>query len=57
MIHSLGNGSGFKVQSVSLLGSSGAVHFTQKSDGLHLDLPGQAPGDYAYSFKISPGGA
>jgi alpha-L-fucosidase len=56
VIHSLGDGSGFKVQSVSLLGSSGAVHFTQESDGLHLDVPGQAPGDYAYSFKISPTG-
>jgi alpha-L-fucosidase len=56
VIHSLGDGSGFKVQSVSLLGSSGAVHFTQESDGLHLDVRGQAPGDYAYSFKISPTG-
>jgi len=56
VIHSLGNGSGFKVKSVSLLGSSGTIHFTQQSDGLHLDLPGQAPGDYAYSFKISPEG-
>jgi alpha-L-fucosidase len=56
VIHSLGDGSGMKVKSVSLLGSSGAVHFTQQSDGLHLELPGQALGDYAYSFKISPVG-
>ena len=56
VIHSLGDSSGVKVGSVSLLGSSAAVHFTQEGDGLHLDLPGQAPGEYAYSFKISPAG-
>ncbi|WP_251106327.1 alpha-L-fucosidase [Alloacidobacterium dinghuense] len=56
VIQSLGSGSGVKVGSVALLGSSETVHFTQESDGLHLDVPGQAPGDYAYSFKISPAG-
>ena len=54
VIQSLGGGSGFKVASVALLGSDASIHFTQQNDGLHLDLPAQAPGNYAYSFKIVP---
>jgi alpha-L-fucosidase len=54
VVHSLGNASGVRVASVSLLGSNAAIHFTQDGDGLHLDLPGSVPGKYAYSFKISP---
>lgn len=53
-IQSLSDASGFKVASVSLLGSETPVRFTQQSDGLHLELPMKAPGEYAYSFKILP---
>ncbi len=56
LIHSLGDSSGFKVKSVSLLGASAPVHFTQQGDGLHLDLPGQSPGNYAFSFRLTPEG-
>jgi len=55
-IQSLSDASGYKVGSVSLLGSETPVRFTQQSDGLHLDLSMKAPGNYAYSFKITPAG-
>jgi len=54
IIHSLSEGSGFNVKSVSLLGTDTRIHFSQTADGLHLDLPPQGPGEYAYSFKILP---
>jgi alpha-L-fucosidase len=53
-VHSLGETSNFKVKSVSLLGTDAPIRFTQQADGLHLELPTQAPGNYAYSFKILP---
>jgi alpha-L-fucosidase len=53
-VHSLGEASNFKVKSVSLLGTDAPIRFTQQADGLHLELPAQAPGNYAYSFKILP---
>ena len=53
-VHSLGEASNFKVKSVSLLGTDAPIRFTQQADGLHLELPTQAPGNYAYSFKILP---
>jgi alpha-L-fucosidase len=40
------------VQSVSLLGSPGTLTFAQKDDGLHIQLPAQNPGKYAYAYKI-----
>jgi alpha-L-fucosidase len=55
-VQSLNEGSGFKVKAVSLLGTDAPIRFTQQPDGLHLDLPAQAPGNYAYSFKILPVG-
>ncbi|HEX3436242.1 MAG TPA: alpha-L-fucosidase [Pseudacidobacterium sp.] len=54
LIHSLGAGSGFNVASVSLLGSDAAIHYTQTNEGLELNLPVHATGEYAYSFKIVP---
>jgi alpha-L-fucosidase len=41
------------VSSVSLLGHDGALPFTQKADGLHIQLPAANPGKYAYAYKIS----
>jgi alpha-L-fucosidase len=41
-----------KVRSVSLLGSARQVPFTQDADGLHLYLPKQRPGAYAWVYRI-----
>ena len=41
------------IESVSLLGHSGPLVFEQKSDGLHIHLPAQPPGRYAYCFKLA----
>jgi alpha-L-fucosidase len=41
-----------KVASVSLLGSPAKLHFTQRPDGLHIDLPPQPAEKYAYAFRI-----
>ena len=40
------------VETVSLLGSKDKLHFEQKPDGLHIQLPAQAPGKYAYAYRI-----
>ena len=39
------------VASVELLGG-GTVQFSQKEDGLHIHVPAQNPGKYAYVYKI-----
>ena len=60
VIHSLGAnalGAGQKIVSVAMLGSDGVLHFQQQADGLHIQLPTQAPGKYAYAFRISLEGA
>jgi alpha-L-fucosidase len=54
VIHSLATspGSNQKVESVTLLGSGARLRFQQSSDGLHIQLPRQAPGKYAYAFRL-----
>jgi alpha-L-fucosidase len=54
VIHSLGGAARDhpKVTSVSLLGSDAKLTFDQRDDGLHIELPEQSPGRYAYSFRI-----
>jgi alpha-L-fucosidase len=53
VIHSLGTGAGSqKVESVALLGSDAKIQARQEADGLHLQLPAQAPGKYAYVFRV-----
>jgi alpha-L-fucosidase len=42
-----------KVGDVSLLGSEAKLQFQQQADGLHIQVPGSAPGKYAYVFKIT----
>jgi alpha-L-fucosidase len=42
-----------KVASVSLLGSSEKVEFTQDGEGLKVKLPANAPCKYAYTLKVS----
>ena len=44
-----------KISSVALLGSDAKLEFHQQSDGLHIKLPAQAPGKYAYVFRIAFG--
>jgi len=41
------------VRSVSLLGSDAKPKFQQRPDGLHVQLPEQAPTKYAYVLRIS----
>ncbi len=41
-----------RVGSVRLLGSGRLVPFTQDADGLHLYLPQQRPGAYAWVYRI-----
>ena len=53
VIHSLGTTVGSqKVESVALLGSDAKVQSRQEPDGLHLQLPAQPPGKYAYVFRV-----
>ena len=53
VIHSLGSAVGSqKVESVVLLGSDARIASRQEADGLHLQLPAQAPGKYAYVFRV-----
>lgn len=40
------------IESVSLLGSDEKIHWKRNSDGLHLSFPIDAPGDYAWCYKI-----
>jgi alpha-L-fucosidase len=46
-----------KVNAVSLLGGPAALSFTQQPDGLHISLPAEAPGKYAYAYRIAFEGA
>lgn len=55
-IHALGSGNtevGGKIASVSLLGAKAKLQWKQAQDGLHITLPQQKTGDYAYAFKIT----
>jgi alpha-L-fucosidase len=46
-----------KIESVTLLGFDGRLKFRQQPDGLHIQLPAQAPGKYAYAFRVGFGAA
>jgi alpha-L-fucosidase len=54
IIHSLASRQkgGGKIIAVTLLGSPAHVTFRQQKDGLHIQLPVQAPGKYAYTYRI-----
>lgn len=53
VIHSLAPNAGTeRIQSVDLLGSDSKVQFEQRADGLHVQLPGQAPSNYAYVLRV-----
>lgn len=54
VIHSLAGAAGSQsVQSVSLLGSDARPKFQQRPDGLHVQLPAQAPVKYAYVLRLT----
>jgi alpha-L-fucosidase len=59
MIRSLGTTaiSGHKIESVVLLGSDAKLAFQQQPGELRIQLPTQAPGKYAYAFRIAFEGA
>jgi alpha-L-fucosidase len=54
VIHSIQSGvAGEKaVASVELLGSAATLPFESKADGLHIQIPEQAPGSIAYAFRF-----
>jgi alpha-L-fucosidase len=54
VVHSLASSApgGERVESVVLLGSDAKLQFQQQTDGLHIQLPAQAPGKYAYAFRV-----
>lgn len=63
MITTLGTGSSTKfpdgrlpdgkITSVTLLGHTGKLEYTQDKEGLKIKLPAEKPCDYAYTLKIS----
>lgn len=52
VLHSVGLAGSGTVKSVTLLGSSAAIRFEQRVDGLHLHVPAQSPSHYAATFRI-----
>ena len=53
IVHSLVSSAGNqRIASVTLLGSSAKLQFRQAPDGLHIQLPSQNPGKFAYAFRI-----
>jgi alpha-L-fucosidase len=56
VIHSLAQTAGGEpVQSVALIGSDAKLRFEQRADGLHVQLPAQAPAKYAYVLRMTFG--
>ncbi|MGB2645123.1 MAG: alpha-L-fucosidase [Candidatus Acidiferrum sp.] len=55
VIHSLGSSAlnGQKISSVALLGSDAKLNFEQADNALHIRLPMQPPGKYAYAFRVA----
>lgn len=59
VIHSLGSAAmgNKKIGSVVLLGSDTKLSFQQQPDGLHIQLPPQPLGKYAYAYRVVFAGA
>src|SRR5947209_7038833 len=54
VIHSLAKTVGSEpVQSAALVGGEAKLRFEQRADGLHVQLPSQAPAKYAYVLRLS----
>ena len=58
VIRSLGKMVGEEpVQSLALVGSDAALHYEQRLDGLHVQLPAGPPPKYAYVLRVKFGGS
>ncbi len=59
VIHSLGSAAmgNKKIASILLLGSDTKLLFQQQPDGLHIQLPAQPTGKYAYAYRVVFAGA
>jgi alpha-L-fucosidase len=54
IIHALSSGVGTReVASVELLGSTAPLTFQQRPDGLHIHVPAEPIGQYAYAYRIT----
>ena len=59
VIHALGSGVGTRaIASVELLGATNGTSakqltFTQQADGLHIHVPSQPVGEYAYAYRVT----
>ena len=54
VIHSLASGVGTReVASVALLGSTTPLTFRQQPDGLHISVPAEPIGQYAYAYRVT----
>jgi alpha-L-fucosidase len=54
VIHSLAKTVGTEpVQSVAMMGGDAKLRFEQRADGLHVQLPAQAPAKYAYVLRLT----
>lgn len=55
VIHSLSSiiAGARSVRGITLLGSGAELKFTQSVDGLHIHVPGKAPGKYSYTYRIT----
>ncbi len=54
VIHSLAQiTGGERVHSVALLGSDATLRFNQSADGLHVQVPAQPTGKYAYVLRVT----
>ena len=54
IIHAISSGVGTReVASVELLGSTAPLTFQQKPDGLHIHVPAEPVGQYAYAYRIT----
>jgi alpha-L-fucosidase len=58
-IRSLGTGTGLHrraIGKVDLLGGAAPLTWSRDADGLHVQWPADAPGEHAWSLRISPAG-
>ena len=54
VIHSLAKTVGSEpVRSVALIGGVAKLHFEQRADGLHVQLPAEPPAKYAYVLRLT----
>ncbi len=51
-VRSLSEDADLRIKSVSLLGHSGSLRWSQTNDGLTVILPAKQPCNYAYSLRI-----